>query len=268
MKLSSAGIAFDELAGSSNDWLGWIRLSGQFEDALKASIPWNDLSVAQRDAVQEKLKTPQPSTQLMLNSLYVTLVAGFEEYLRNLVRSLADGVSQAQKKYGDLPTALLKLNMRESARILKRIDSPPDYLPIDGPEMCRRLGTCHSSSAGVELNSDALADVEGLVKIENLIERLSAFAIPLSFDDLGKDESVCKALGMPTNRVRAAGNTVRDTASEIARIRNRIAHMGGNASDVTVELLETHTKLLRAITAAIDGLVTERVRKAAKLGHR
>ena len=48
------------------------------------------MSGGEKEVVQKKHDLAQPELRLVLNALYITLVAAFEEYLRQLVTHLAD----------------------------------------------------------------------------------------------------------------------------------------------------------------------------------
>lgn len=259
---SSAVGAFNVLADMSSGWLYHVRAAARFQTVLAKWIPWTDLSAEEKSAVQEGLSATQPEQQLLINALYVTLVAGFEEFLRSLVRRLGNQITDTKSKYEDLEQEVMRLHIRESAKLLRKIDSPPDYITFDSAEVCRRLGTCSPGGGHVELNADALADVESLIKLKTFFERTEPFGCKIDFDVLGRNDQIQKVLRMPRNAVRETAKLLSKTMDDVARMRNRIAHTGGNASDVTEDILRNHTELLKAIAAVLDPLCVFKAQKA------
>lgn len=251
---------------STLSWLEWIKASSRFEEAVRGRINWDGMSGGEKEVVQKKHDLAQPELRLVLNALYITLVAAFEEYLRQLVTHLADEFTKQQTKWASASESLLKLNIRESARMLRRMDSPPDYLAIDFWEMCRQLGSCHPHTDAIILNSLALADVESLIKLEKFIERAEAFGVDLSFDLLGKSDSMCAALDLKKSKPRENAKQIRAAAAEIARLRNRIAHMGVNASDVTEAVFLRDVGVLKGLVFEFDSGVQAAIQKRQKGG--
>lgn len=230
-------------------------LAAKFEGLIKDRIPWDQLDHGERSVVQSRLKSTAPARQVLLNSFYLTMVSGFEEYLREKIREATRRYSNEKKKYADVTEAVRKTHVRESARLLRRVDSPPDYLLLNADELCRGLGSCVPTSEAVLLNPDAFADVESLVLLQTFTERVAIFGIDLTFDVLGRDAGIKEALQLPKGGTREVAKALQAELVAMRRNRNRIAHTGGNAADVTTELLGTHRVLLQAVAAAIDALV-------------
>ncbi|MDP3824873.1 MAG: hypothetical protein Q8R33_25655 [Burkholderiales bacterium] len=63
-------INLESVLDSGELWLTWIESSEGFHATLKEKVPWDQLDAAARAIVQKRLKMQQPSTQLLLNSLY------------------------------------------------------------------------------------------------------------------------------------------------------------------------------------------------------
>lgn len=251
VKKSAAKIIFDDLLDSSKKWVEWIDGVGKFESVLKRKIPWEVLDSAERATVQQQLDKELPTAQLMLNSFYITMVAGFEEFLRSTIRELATQMSGSGIQFDDVDEELLRLHIKESAKLLRKIDSPPDYIAYNEMDLCRRLGTCVPGSEKIELNGDAFAEIDALLKLENFLDRAALLGKKVNWDELGKNSSVKKAMRMERDGTRAVANALAHELEDIARFRNRIAHTGGNAADVTAQLIRDHTTLLSAIADVI-----------------
>jgi hypothetical protein len=254
-RVSPAKASFDALLDSNAQWFEWIDASGKFESLLRDKIPWNQLDDVDRAFVQLRMKSAAPSRQLLINSLYLTMVAAFEEFLRDKIRDSTRAYAKAKQKYEDVEEPVRRTHIRESARLLRRIDSPPDYLALNVDELCRGLGSCLPNSDAVLLNPDAFADVDSLVLLENFASRIAIFGIDCSFDILGRDPNVRSSLKMSRGGAREVSKALSVELGVMRRNRNRIAHTGGNAADVTVDVLSDHRSLLKTITSVIDAAV-------------
>lgn len=257
MKLSPAKTSLDALLESNAQWFEWIEAAGKFESLLKDKIPWDQLDGSARGFVNSRLQSKAPARMILLNSFYLTMVSGFEEYLRGKIREATERYSNAKKKYADVAEAVRMTHVRESARLLRRIDSPPDYLTLNVDDLCRGLGSCVPGSDRVLLNSDAFADVDSLVLLETFAERVAIFGLDVGFDVLGKHAAIRDALNLPSRvGAREVGKALQKELSTMRRNRNRIAHTGGNAADVTTEVLALHRALVQAVSEAINQIVS------------
>lgn len=255
-KISPAKTSLDALLESNAQWFEWIEAAGKFESLLKDKIPWDQLDASARDLVQSRLKSTAPARQVLLNSFYLTMVSGFEEYLRGKIREATEGYSNAKKNYAEVDETVRVTHVRESARLLRRMDSPPDYLTLNVEDLCRGLGSCVPGSERVLLNPDAFADVESLVLLETFAERVAIFGLDVRFDVLGKDDAIRDALQVSSRAgPREVGKAIRAELTAMRRNRNRIAHTGGDAADVTTELLAQHRALVQAVADAINQFV-------------
>lgn len=90
-KISPAKTSLDALLESNAQWFDWIEAAGKFESLLKDKIPWDQLADSARGLVQSRLKSMAPARQILLNSFYLTMISGFEEYLRGKIREATVG---------------------------------------------------------------------------------------------------------------------------------------------------------------------------------
>ncbi|CAH2917365.1 MAG: hypothetical protein CPSOU_3029 [uncultured Paraburkholderia sp.] len=171
-RASASKVTFDSLIEAGVAWLAWIDGASRFEAILKTRIPSESLDAKEKTVIQGRLGTTSPESQLLLNSFYVTMVAGFEEFLRSAIRDLTNEISRQGLRYDEVDSAIIRMNIRESAKLLRRMDSPPDYLAFNEVDLCRGIGTCIPGSGKVELNPGALAEVDGLIKLENFMQRV------------------------------------------------------------------------------------------------
>lgn len=252
---SSAKIAFEAMLEAGAKWFDWISDSIGFQAMVKDKLRWEDMSSGEVASVQRRLTSSTPEMQVMINSFYITMIAGFEEYLRGVIREVAYAVTQSTSEFEKINAKLRRLNVRESARLLNRIDSPPDYLKLDEVELCRQLGSWIPGSKSCTLNGDALAEIGALLKLENFIDRMDLLGRKVDADYLGSQQSIKDALHMPKAKPREAGKELLEVLETISKYRNRIAHTGGHAADVTQEIAKDHRALLNALANAIDSAI-------------
>jgi hypothetical protein len=201
--------------------------------------------------VQGRISTAAPEMQLLLNSFYVTLVAGFEEFLRAFIRELAGQIADGKPKFVEISDVLRRTNIRESARLLRRMDDPPDYFQFNEDDLCRGIGSCVPGSKAIELNPHALSEVESLIKMKNFIDRVSVLGMKIGWDELAKQPEVKSAMKMSKESTREVAKSIESRLKLIARYRNRIAHTGGHAADITLEILRDDSDVLAALAEAI-----------------
>jgi hypothetical protein len=256
MNISPSKTSLDSLLETNKQWFEWIEAASKFESLLRDKIPWSQLDSSERTVVNSRLKSTAPARMVLLNSFYLTIVSGFEEYLRGKIREVTEGYCIGKKKYAEVAEDVRKTHVRESARLLRRIDSPPDYLSLNMDDLCRGLGSCVPGSDRVILNPEAFADVDSLVLLVNFAERIGIFGFNVGLDVLGKDAAIRDALNLPPRTgAREVAKELEKELTRMRRNRNRIAHTGGNASDVTPEVLAMHRELVRATAGAIHQIV-------------
>lgn len=251
-RASASKITLDTVMESSGAWLEWIDEAVRLESLLKTKIPWDQLNAQETIFIQKRLGATAPESQFLINSFYVTMVAGFEEFLRSSVRELAAKMSRRNLKFADIDADVRRMNIRESAKLLKRMDSPPDYFTFSETDLCRAVGSCVVGSVRIELNPDAFAEIEGLLKLDGFMARASILGKPISWDYFGNQQAVKDAVKLPKEKARAVGKQLSAELVDLARFRNRIAHTGGYVSDVTLQILQDHRGLLKALADAID----------------
>lgn len=254
-KGSASKTAFDSLLDLNKSWFNWVEGAVAFQSIVSNHIHWEHMSKEHVATIGKRLGTSAPESQLLINSFYVTLVAGFEEYLRGVIREVVSAVNRSKFKASDIDGAILACQIREAARLLKRMDSPPDYLTVNAEDLCRSLGTCVPASKVVELSVEAFADIESPIKMDNFFGRMTSLGISMTWDVFGEKKKVKEALSFQaTAGAREVGSAARKEILRITRFRNRIAHTGGNAADVSPSVMSVDADLLKAISDEIDKL--------------
>lgn len=254
VRRSTAFINFESVLEAGGAWIQWVDDAEGFQSIIKSKISWGDLDGKGRDFVQRRLREPQPPHQVLLNSLYLTMASSFEEFLRSTIEQAASEFFGGNKKYEDLSEVARNLHLREAAKLLRRLDSMPDYLSVTAVDLCNSIGSCVPGSEAVEVCAEALGDVDGLIRLKNFFDRMGSLGKEVSFDSLGRNLEIAAALKLEKSKARAVGHALESCVSQISKNRNRIAHTGGTAADVTRVLLVEHRSVLKAVAKAISAL--------------
>ncbi|QFZ87160.1 hypothetical protein GFK26_32475 [Variovorax paradoxus] len=255
-------INFDQLTENSLKWLDWIEGATKLQGLIKGNVNFDGLEGDEKKFVASRLNEVAPNRQLLLNSVYITMTAGFEEYLRTTLKAMADNLNQEAKPPNAHHKTLVNFNIRETAKLLRRMDSPPDYITFNHDDLCRILGSCATGSQAVQFNGEALSDVDGLIRLKNFCERAEGLGKRVDLDVAAKDPAIKIALKQEKNNsARDVRKLLEDELEIISRYRNRIAHIGGNASDVTEPVLRSHKYLLSAVAVAIENQIQNRAKK-------
>lgn len=269
---SAAKSEFDALLASNEIWLSWIEGASAFQSLVSKYIRWEALAGQDEINIKARLRISKPDNRLLLNSYYVTMVAGFEAYLKASLRELAQVRNLAKMKdYESMGRKLVHMNIRETAKLLKRLDSPPDYLNCNERDLCLSIGSSVPKSVSVILNEDSFAEIESPIKLDSFLERIAVFGYELTWKDLAKVQSIKDAVTPPvpapapaahggaakSGTTKALGTGAVETLLiesfvAISKCRNRIAHLGGTAADVSGQVFVTHRKILSAVADEIS----------------
>jgi hypothetical protein len=278
-RTSVAKVEFDALLASNETWLNWIEGASQFQSLVSKHIRYESLDKDGKASITARLGVSRPSNAHLLNAFYVTMVAGFEAYLKASLRELVKVQNTAAVNgHNSVPTPILRMNIRETAKLLSRMDSPPDYLNINEADLCLSIGSCAPKSASVFLNEDSFAEISSPLKLETFMSRIEIFSHKMSWEKLARIAAIKAAVATQDGEkaeivagrgkaaaahatapavagVRDTEKYLKDTFADISKFRNRIAHLGGTASDVTALVYKQHLIILRAVSDEFSSLL-------------
>lgn len=252
VRISSEKTVLDDQLESGEQWLAWIEGAKKFQDVIRGGVDWQQLQKVDRKFVTERLGVRAPIQQVIINSLYLTMASSFEEYLRSSIRRIVERVSMSNSGYQTVSIEARKINFREVGKILARLDSLPEYLSVNVDELCGHVGSCASGSQKVTFSAQAISNVDGLIRLDAFIDRVSCFGVPISLDSIAADQGVKLALKLERAGAREVAKALSSELEIVSKYRNRIAHTGPTSSDVTPEIAASHRDLFRAISGYID----------------
>jgi hypothetical protein len=182
-------------------------------------------------AVDTFCKLHYTQNRVVVNGLYVTLIASFEELLRNLLRiAIQERVKQVDK-YSDLGEKLMKRHIEYTGKILANIHKPPAHLSLDYYEICRKIGTCFPDAVTFEINETAFSIINAITDLQNFFECIEVIGFTISWDDIGRDERLQQFFTL--TGTRETQKEIHIYLDNAIRHRNRIAHTGQSVADIT-----------------------------------
>lgn len=185
------------------------------------------------------------------NSYFVSLVAGFEEFLRKTLETAVKVRARTAKDFDELGTSVHDLHMKATGFLLTLKSNPPQQLrSLDFFQVCRNIGTCFPGTTSFTLNPEAISIQSSLLDLESFMDVLNKFQYKISWDILGADVEVKKCMGVKGTRDSA--KSLKQSLTKMVRQRNRVAHTG-SSSDITPGVLEEYLASLVALARAITG---------------
>jgi hypothetical protein len=195
--------------------------------------------------------------QQYCNANFMSLVAGFEEFLRQTLEYAITARAQSAKSFDDLGTHVHELHMMATGSLLVKKAKPPQQLrSLNFFEVCRNLGTCLPGAKTFTLNPEAISIQTSLLDLESFIETLKKFKYQIGWDILGADTEIKKCMGV--KRTRDSANQVRQYIDKMVAQRNRVAHTG-SSSDITPAVLDEYLIRLRCLARAITNCLEKKI---------
>ncbi len=244
----------DEAEGT----LAYIRDSIRVQAVLGKALDWQGEQTYEKKLAASFSKHNSPSLRVARNGLYVTVIASFEQFLRETIVVAVHNKVAAAKQFRDLGDSFIKRHMDYSGRLLTMVHRPPAHLGLNFFDLCHCLGTCQQDSSAFRVNEIAFASVKGITELESFFEHITGLGFPVQWDDLGR-----------LSDVQALFHTTRtcDTSKELARFfvsatatRNKIAHSGHTVADVDDGVLSRTSDIIRRVATGIT------VHLASKIG--
>lgn len=180
--------------------------------------------------------------QQFYNASYMSLVSGFEEFLRQTLISRIIKEAKSVSCFEDLGEEVHNLHMVATGHLLAKRHKPPQQLKrIDLYDVCSKLGTCVPKSPSFCLNAEAIAVLKPQLDIDNYFSVLNKFKCGISWSKLGGAENIKKYFNV--SRSCDAKKNLIAFYADMVRHRNRIAHTGASA-DIEEQRLVDHIELL------------------------
>ncbi|GEO24189.1 HEPN domain-containing protein [Cyclobacterium qasimii] len=203
-----------------------LELSSRVRAIINETTRWETLQHEQRNSINEFLKIEAAPNRTVSNSLFMSSVSGFENFLRNLLSS----VLREMESSNNIPEAIRNRNLQLSGVALSQLYSPPSHVKLDYQRITQKLGTCYSKE--VKLNEEISFFIKSILELDNVLAFLKDCGIKIDWDDFSSSEDIKEFLG--TTNPRETGKALKKQVKEYVESRNRIAHTGLNSSDLAL----------------------------------
>jgi hypothetical protein len=246
VSLTSLLTCLDEAGGT----LAYIRDAIRVQAVLGKALDLQGEQTYEKKLAANFSRQNSPPLRVARNGLYVTIIASFEQFLRETIVVAVQHKIAAARQFKDLGESFINRHIEYSGRLLTMVHRPPAHLGLNFYDLCHCLGTCQQDSITFRVNEVAFANVKGITELESFFEHLTKLGFPVQWDDLGRREAVQSLL-----------HTTRtcDTSKELTRfftsattIRNKVAHSGYTVADVDDEVLRRTSDVIRCVATAIS----------------
>lgn len=228
--------------------VSWVNSAESFIRASYTALNWDYLRGSEREAVFSHERSEPLDNQSLVNSLYVTTAAAFEEFCRLVIQAVCEELNDNRITLGE-DQNLQRFLIYSTSRFLTRIHSPPAHVALNEDELCQSIGSMSSQEGPVKVVGEAISDISGILELESVLSQLNKLNKQISWDILSRDAGIKAVLS--TRKNNETKTELRALLASVSKNRNRIAHVGPSSADVTEEVLESHATALLAIGDAI-----------------
>lgn len=246
---STALLVFEDHLARIQTGIRFVEVALSAKKSANRAIDWRADAHAV-GAVRTFIGVEAYPEDLLCNANYLSSVAAFEEFLRQTLDTAILASVAKLRSFDDMDPGLQDMHMKATGRLLARRANPPQQLSgLDYFELCRRIGTCLPGSTTFEFNSQALCLLDDALSVDQYLETLRKFGYSASWDTLGAKEELRACFG--TTGTRETRKALERFLADMVRQRNRIAHTGTSASEVSSEVLLEHLRVLGATARAL-----------------
>lgn len=229
--------------------IAYIKESLKLKSYLGRIVNWKLGKTYEISLANSFIKNEPVQVRPVLNGLFVTVIAAFEEFLRTIIVLAARHKVQTSRTFQGLDRCFINRHMEYTGRLLASVNNPPAHLNIDFYDLCRRLGTCLPGSTNIEINETAFSYVRGITEIEIFFDCIKAIGYSIEFDDFGRDSRLQKLL--QTSGTRDTSKELKETLRAVLRNRHRIAHSGQSYAEITEDVFSFQLNLLELTAICI-----------------
>lgn len=240
--------AFDQQVTANLSCVQWYGAAREFIRAARPVLQWEAMDEDTRSAIMNFARVPSLVPQSLINSLYVTTAAAFEEFCRLVIHSACEEFNDKKCTLSE-EEELRRFLIVQTSRTLSRAHSPPVYLSLNQDDLCSSIGSMASGAGPIRVVGEAMCDVKGILEFKVVLDQLKKLGKDIDWQTLAKDGDLQRTLG--TRKTKETETELKRLISAISKNRNRIAHVGPSSSDVTQEVLQDHAKALLAIGDAV-----------------
>jgi RiboL-PSP-HEPN len=238
--------------------LEFTKTSIESRPQLNGMVDWNNITREQRDLVQRFSNFKSLRSELMFRSLYISSHAFFESTIREIALKTVDYINEVTEKVQTLPAVIVEENICRSGHALSGFRNPLEQHSFNYFEIAKNVSLTKEVNASGILNADVLTMQAGNTTSDNMDKLFGRIAIALDWDKMCQDDDLLNLHGV--KGARDSTNETKRLLSSMVKKRNRIAHEGANASDVSQIDLEFQLRFIRVFSLRLMAYISDRAK--------
>lgn len=238
----------------------FCRAAALLRPRLNEYLRWETADAPAREMFQRFLGA-QPNESRVFQSVVVSLHAGFEQFVLDLVDDGAETISERKLAYAafenKFPGAARQF-CQASGFALVSIFEPRTYWKIDYDELLRRLSSAQLGSKEVSIYGRSFGVRRGNLSCDELDKLLERFGFRVPWGEISKDPALQSSLG--TAAKVTTESALRLRMAKLLELRNSLAHSQGAEEvdyDQVVAFLTTCDEFSRLLSGAFMKFTSE-----------
>lgn len=235
-----------------------IIAQSEFIPKVRATLPaflnWDAMNGEQKKFTNSIFSKGLNTDRTLNNSLFVSAVASFESFLTKTIESSIQILNENFKRYDSYDDVFLNRQIQFAGKMLSSIYGPPHHINIDFHKICKNIGTIYPDSTVVTLNPEISVYFRNILDLESFSKFFVDLNIKIDIKEIAKNSEVKKEFD--SKSFKDTFKQLEAFINETIRLRNRIAHTGQSASDITREKLGSLISKLNSVAEAINTILS------------
>jgi len=269
MALAVYNEAVNEFSASIGDvrrYVQFVSVAHHLRPRIGQMLDVGTLQPEHRNILTNYMSQKDYSVVPGFNGLIVVIAAGFEQFMRRLLRDGVLWLNRSVVRFDGMPGHLRHQNLVRSGHALTSVMDPPAEVDYDYEAICRNLGTCWKGGGDLVLNADAFTAYLPPLTAKNIEEVLNdRVRVKLDWDAFGRNLEIQKATGQ--TRTRDATKETEARLTDFIKKRNRIAHAGTAGPTTTEEELNSIVTFFEAFVPVLAANVEEGLKRVMQPGR-
>lgn len=230
-----------------------IENATKLKTILNDIINWETATGHRKEIVANYFKSEEINNNILINSLYLSAVASFESFLVNSVQRIFEEYNNSNLSFKESNTKLIERNIEFTGKMMTTIYSPPDHVTINFFKLSTDIGTCYPDSPKVVLNTQIPYFIKKITDLDNFLAFVNGCGIQVTVDEISNLDKI--KTEFKTRNTRETSNEITAYIKEVIKTRNRLAHTGQSASDISPDMFNELIRRIRLISNQITTIL-------------
>ncbi len=218
-----------------------------------ASFAMDRLGDGERALIRSFIESRLEDSAPTFDALYVSICAHFEEFIRDIHRSILVDLNKKYAPVDKLKMQLLKNHVVATGHLMVRSQSYPRAMKLDINAYALNVGGCSPGNAKYVLNADSFTFFFQGCSPEALEELFEKIGMTLEWDTFGRDAGIKNFFR--GGGVREVAKLARNFVSDFVKERNSIAHGGARSQSISEQSVIDATLFFKLFSNVLLGQV-------------